>query len=351
MTPILSTTEQAFTYSPFPQAVLDASWHLIRANPAWVQMTGDTLGWSWLDLIHPTDLARDLPLTGAVQSGQRSTYQTTTRIHMADGSWSAVALTVTSLPDTNPEVITHYALVTLGDISGTKTDAPALALGMQAIADVHSVSAALSHDVKQHARLASAYCSLLARGPLDERQRSLVGVIADQTDRLQDLLTGMVHWLRLSDEPWDDQACDLANVWLKATHDLAFDLIPDPTSEAMPIISGNPELLTELFRELALNAVRYHAARPRITVRVSHDPEFWNIDISDDGPGIPRDQREAVLRPLQRLHRWEEVPGHGMGLALASRIASRHGGTLEILPSDGAGCTVHLCLPRKMMTS
>ncbi len=350
MTPSLPLSEKAVPHAAFPQAVLDESWHLISVNPAWVQLTGNTLGWSWLDLIHPTDLARDLALSGAVQSGQRATYQTTTRIHLANGSWSAVALTVTILPEAIPDVPTHRVLVTLDDHPGSSTDCHSMVLGTQALADVHCVSAALSHDVKQHARLASAYCSLLARGSLDERQRSLVAVIADQTDRLQHLLSGLVHWLRLIDEHWDNQDCDLDGIWLKATHDLAFDLIPDPTSEAMPIISGNPELLTELFRELALNAVRYHVARPRITLRVSHDLEFWNIDISDDGPGIPKDQREAVLRPLQRLHRWEEVPGHGMGLALASRIANRHGGTLEILANDGAGCTVHLCLPRNKAT-
>jgi signal transduction histidine kinase len=207
--------------------------------------------------------------------------------------------------------------------------------------DRRQLAAALSHDVRQHARLVSSYCSLLDRSVLDDRQRALLAVASDHADRLQQMLGALVRWLRLADEPLDLVPCALDSLWRDATADLLAEVSADP----LPVINVDPAMMTELLRELARNAARYHGHRAHIVLGARREGSDWILEISDDGPGIPADQHERVLLPLHRLHTWEQVHGHGMGLTLAARIAARHGGDLRITHAPTGGCMVQVRIP------
>jgi signal transduction histidine kinase len=68
------------------------------------------------------------------------------------------------------------------------------------------------------------------------------------------------------------------------------------------------------------------------------------ISVSDDGPGIPEDQREAVLQRFHRLEASRTTPGLGLGLPIVTAIAKRHGATLT-LSDAGPGLTAALAFP------
>ena len=261
-------------------------------------------------------------------------------MHLAHGGWKTVELMVTAVEAAGQD----GALVTVLPAADEALTPPQqIAAPVSASNDAQHVATALSHDVRQHARLASIYCSLLARGQLSERQRAQLQVIASHSDRLQQVLAGLVRWLRLADEPLSRQPCDLAHLWSTATADLAADC----TAGALPVINGDVRLLGDLLRELALNAVRYRGVgRAAIALHVVSTERGWELRISDNGPGIAEQDRAHVLLPLHRLCTWEEVPGFGLGLAVASRIAARHGGELQITSGSTGGCTVVVRLPR-----
>lgn len=323
------TAEIAFTASPLPQALLDGSWRVVRANPAWVATTGgDPAGASWMDLVHPEDLARDLPAIGRLQSGDATPLRTGLRLRVAQGGWATVNLHATPLGS-------EGALATLLP-AAVESSAPE-----SASRDRQVLASALSHDVRQHARLAGAYASLLARSTLTERQQAQLATISDHADRLQHILGDLVRWLRLADEPLAREPCDLAALWGTA---LAGAETESSCGE-LPVVTGDPALLTSLLTELVRNAVRYRGGIPRLRLEARRNQGMWDLAVSDDGPGIPESQRAQVLRPLHRLHTWEQVPGHGMGLALAARIAERHGGSLHVGEAPGGGCAVHVLLP------
>jgi len=95
------------------------------------------------------------------------------------------------------------------------------------------------------------------------------------------------------------------------------------------------------------NAVRY-ANSARLTVNITtHNVEFI---VEDDGPGIPKDKREAALEPFTRLdaaRNQNKGVGSGLGLAIAADVARSHGGNLELLQSDDlGGLKAVLTLPR-----
>ena len=114
-------------------------------------------------------------------------------------------------------------------------------------------------------------------------------------------------------------------------------------ADAPLMVHGDPERLRELFDNLLDNAVRYSSEGGRVTVRVLASPP--TVAVSDDGPGIPPDERERIF---ERFHRRLGVSAHGsgLGLAIAQEIARIHGGAISLSDDvDGIGNTFSFSLP------
>jgi signal transduction histidine kinase len=111
-------------------------------------------------------------------------------------------------------------------------------------------------------------------------------------------------------------------------------------------VVADPAQLRVLVANLIENSLRYRTPGVRCEVAVTVNPTSWGSElrVADNGPGIPADQRPAVLRPLVRLE--SETAGTGLGLATCERIVAAHGGTLSITGTPGGGTTVCVRLPR-----
>ena len=92
---------------------------------------------------------------------------------------------------------------------------------------------------------------------------------------------------------------------------------------------------------LADNACKWAARTVRISARRSGGRVLVQID--DDGPGLTDEQRAQVLASCKRLA--ESMPGPGVGLSIATKLATPHGGTLSLARSEMGGLTVSLDLP------
>jgi signal transduction histidine kinase len=106
------------------------------------------------------------------------------------------------------------------------------------------------------------------------------------------------------------------------------------------IITGQSLGLKRLFANLVDNALKY-ATSARISL--ARDESAVIVDVQDDGPGIPPDQRESVFEPFVRLNE-EGTRGAGLGLAAAQSIARAHGGEIKILASE-KGALLRVTLP------
>lgn len=104
-----------------------------------------------------------------------------------------------------------------------------------------------------------------------------------------------------------------------------------------------PDLVTRALRNLVENAVRYAGSA---TLDFAVDGPCLVIRVDDDGPGLPEDQLEQVLRPFSRLDqsRNRGTGGAGLGLAIAVSIARLHGGDVELRNRDAGGLTAALRL-------
>ncbi|MGV3725727.1 sensor histidine kinase N-terminal domain-containing protein [Hydrogenophaga sp.] len=97
------------------------------------------------------------------------------------------------------------------------------------------------------------------------------------------------------------------------------------------LMDGNPILLQEMVRNLVDNAINYSGRGGIVTARVLIDP-FSGVQIlqvEDNGPGIPENEREFVLQPFYRAL-GTNVDGSGLGLTIVQEIAQQHGATVLI---------------------
>ncbi|AOJ78104.1 sensor histidine kinase [Burkholderia ubonensis] len=110
-------------------------------------------------------------------------------------------------------------------------------------------------------------------------------------------------------------------------------------------VLGQSDLLGEMVGNLIDNAIRYAGDRAVITVRVSRDGEHARLDVIDNGPGIPAEERDAVFERFHRGSKTQTVEGTGLGLSIVREIARVHRGSVTLADADGGGLIVTVWLP------
>ena len=110
-------------------------------------------------------------------------------------------------------------------------------------------------------------------------------------------------------------------------------------------IAGDPDAVRTLLRNLVDNAVRYTPAGGRVDVTVESTPGEARLTVSDDGPGIPPEERQRVFDRFYR--RAGTAPsGSGLGLAIVKAIADAHGAAVSLDAGPaGKGLAVSVTFP------
>jgi signal transduction histidine kinase len=114
--------------------------------------------------------------------------------------------------------------------------------------------------------------------------------------------------------------------------------------EPSVIIAGDRELLLQLMTNLVENAIRHTPPGTTIELQLKRDGAEALAVVADDGPGIPRADRQKVFRRFYRLESSRTTPGSGLGLALVAAIAELHDASIS-LHDRGPGLSVELRFP------
>lgn len=109
-------------------------------------------------------------------------------------------------------------------------------------------------------------------------------------------------------------------------------------------ITGNRQLVALLIANLLENALKY-GGTGELAMRISRAANQVVLEVSDQGPGIPAEQRAEMLLPFRRLERDEGKPGSGLGLSLVAAVARMSGATLQ-LDDNRPGLIVRCEFPR-----
>lgn len=124
---------------------------------------------------------------------------------------------------------------------------------------------------------------------------------------------------------------------------VAEDLGKSLAAQAEPDLAvlGDEELLVQLFVNLIENALGHTPPGARVDLILRREGQEAVVEVRDDGPGIPVEEREKVFRRFYRLDRSRTTAGSGLGMALVAAVASLHGVPVH-LDDNGPGLVVRL---------
>jgi signal transduction histidine kinase len=110
-------------------------------------------------------------------------------------------------------------------------------------------------------------------------------------------------------------------------------------------ITGDRDLLVQMFANLVENAISHTPHRTDIVLKLTSDKAGITAEVADSGSGIPADERDRVFERLYRLDSSRSTPGSGLGLSLVAAVGALHG--IEITLADNhPGLRVILKFPR-----
>jgi signal transduction histidine kinase len=113
--------------------------------------------------------------------------------------------------------------------------------------------------------------------------------------------------------------------------------------DAQITVSGDKNLLGQMMSNLLENAMRHTPEGSEITLTLSRTQGRPVIEVADNGPGIPEDARDKVLRRLYRLDASRHTSGNGLGLSLVEGVVKLHGGQIALL-DNAPGLLVRIIL-------
>ena len=113
------------------------------------------------------------------------------------------------------------------------------------------------------------------------------------------------------------------------------------------VVFGDPEELGRVIDNIVDNAVKYTPEDGAVVVTMTVEEDRVSVDVTDTGIGISAADQRNVFSAFHRSTNPNalSIPGTGLGLPIAQRIAESHGGTLELTSELGKGSTFRFTLP------
>ena len=212
----------------------------------------------------------------------------------------------------------------------------------------------ITHDVKNPLGAARGYAELLAMGvkaPLAPEQLPLVQGVERSIDSALAIIADLLDLARVDSGGMtvNRVEVDLSEL----VHDAVTDFHAQAEStghrieaaaRANVVVFTDPLRVRQVLDNLISNAIKYTPPPGQIRVSVQLGSAA-TIEVSDTGPGIPADRREAVFDEFMRLDERTTAKGHGLGLAIARGVARLLGGDLSIADTATPGATFVLSLP------
>jgi two-component system OmpR family sensor kinase len=201
-----------------------------------------------------------------------------------------------------------------------------------------------SHELRTPvAALQASVETLLREQPQRPERDRLEAAVARDSERVGRLLDDLLGLARLEARPTRIPV-DLASIvrpLVEHAQARAPGAIITLNADEDTSVRGDPDALERVLRNLLDNALAAIAPAGRIEVQLRRADGCVEALVADDGPGVPEHQREQIFERFVRLD--PNKPGHGLGLAIARRIARQHRGDLTCDPSSvGASFTLRV---------
>lgn len=224
-----------------------------------------------------------------------------------------------------------------------------------AIRQLQAFADAVAHDLRAPLRSIQGFSRLLedrVADQLDDTARDHLQRIRRAADRMDGLLVGLGELSQATGATLRRGPVDLGLLcdWVVAElQDANPDCRAEVSVEGLDGLSveGDEHLLKLALTKLLENSWCFSMDDQPVQISLhgaTADGQV-HLRLADQGVGFDMRYAHKIFQPFQRLHGPEQGAGHGLGLAVAYRIVTRHGGTLEAESAAGRGAVFHLRLP------
>jgi signal transduction histidine kinase len=216
---------------------------------------------------------------------------------------------------------------------------------------------AVSHELRTPLTTLRMHAEMLTEGLVgEERKPRVYGELLTETARLSRLIENVLEAARIGEgrRPVRRVNGDLraavqeAVTAMQRTIEMRGFTVALTAGPPVPA-SFDPAALSIVVHNLLDNALKYAAeCVPReVQVSVFADGDQAVLQVRDHGPGIPPGERARVFERFYRVADPDHAhrPGTGLGLSLVRELTAAHGGSAQIVPSQGPGTTVEVRLP------
>lgn len=246
-----------------------------------------------------------------------------------------------------------HLLMTVDDITTRKAAEAALTAANR---ELETFTYSVSHDLKGPLRGIVGYSRLLLQGyseVLDAEGRQFLDNVAQAAVHMDRLIDDLLAYSRLERREMLPRAVELSA--------LLRSLLAERTDEVLSrgarvrvdvpedaVLRGDREGLAMSLRNLLENALKF--ARPDIPPEIHIEARdtgpAWRITVRDEGIGFDMRFHDRIFTIFQRLHRPEEYPGTGVGLAIVRKAMDRMGGRVWAESAPGKGASFYLEVPK-----
>ncbi|OBZ95623.1 histidine kinase [Pararhizobium polonicum] len=218
---------------------------------------------------------------------------------------------------------------------------------------MRQVSSDIAHELKTPLnRLKMIIEDAVSRDDLPEDTSSLLLDAKNESDQINATFEALLRIsqieagarrVRFSIVDLKDMMHAVQEIYADVADDNGMVLDADFVNVSGPVL-GDRELLTQMFVNLVENAINHCPRGTRISLLLTVKANQVTAAVSDNGPGIPADERDKVFRRLYRLDKSRTTPGSGLGLSLVRAIVDLHGGHV-VIDDNHPGVAVKITIP------
>lgn len=217
------------------------------------------------------------------------------------------------------------------------------------VTGMRQVSTDIAHDLRTPLTRLRQRLEATRASPSLETHRQAIDDATNQVDEILGMFRALLRIGSLEAGIGSDRfkMVDLSDILTRVA--MAYQPAIEDQAKALRLsiepdiaVEGDQELLAQLFNNLIENALVHTPANSMITIGLRREQNDAIAVVTDNGPGIPVDDRDKVLQRFYRLERSRALPGSGLGLSLAAAVARLHQADLSIADNH-PGVAVSVC--------
>jgi signal transduction histidine kinase len=210
-----------------------------------------------------------------------------------------------------------------------------------------------SHDLKSPLLVVTGFLELLQKTKaeqLDDDARMYVDAALRGAARMEQLIDDLLRFSTVGRNDHNRDLVDLGVIasqlvddWASAVREANAGVHISP----LPRVLGDATLLRQLLENLFSNSMKFRRPGVELIVDIRSERRGgeWLVCVTDNGIGIPYEDRESIFTMFSRLAQSMDRPGSGIGLAICHRVVQAHGGRLWVEDGTAGGAQVCFTLP------